>query len=540
MSKESRPDFTYKWASAGTVVTPSTGKVSLGWIKEKPTQEYWNYIENRQDQGLAYLYQQGLPEWDSTIQYQSGSSFVSYLGKLYKAIQTGINKTPSSEPAYWAAVTNGINVKDYGAVGNNSVDDSLAFTNAIAAASTTGGLVIIPTDNGEVYRVNITILKNGITLRGTNRARENGDSTLGLRPYTAGVPVITIGDDGATSTVSGVTIENLCIDGSSTGEKGVLITGDVSHIHFNDMYFLNFTNYQINIDPVAGKAVSYIYFNGLSLNSSKIGSTMFRVDGGKGTSATYASAIFVNNFDFRSPATGTVVYNKEAMLSFSNGWIQCNNDGAGTSAIGLKLVTDPTTPIRAPSCTMNSVSIDSTLSSHVLIDIEDSSFVGGTYAVISKFVRGDFSCDGKIRDYADVDLDIARVGYHHHHRPSIYDSTVVGPVSFATTADPTTAQASILGGTSGILSIDSTSGLDVATGGAYRMAGVRLLGPRITGWGAPTGTTSKSTFATYTAPTISASYTRAEVQAIADHVQVVSRALGQLILDARSHGIIGD
>lgn len=539
MAKETRPDFTYKWASSGTVVAPSSGKVSLGWVKEKPTQEYWNYLENRQDQGIAYLFQQGLPEWNNAIEYQAGSSFVSYLGKIYKCNQTGSNKTPSSEPAYWSVVTNGINVKEYGAVGNNVIDDSLAFTNAIAAASSVGGLVIVPTDNDEVYRVNITILKSGITLRGTNRARENGSSIVGLRPYTNGLPTITIGDDGATSTVSGVTVENLCIDGGSSGEKGVLITGSVSHVHFNDIYMQHFTNYQISIDPAAGKAVSYIYFNGLSLSSSKSGSTMFRVDAGKGTSATYASAIFIDNYDFRSPATGTVIYNKEGTISMSNGWVQCNDDGAGTSAVGIKLVKDAVSPIKTPAIVFNGVSIDSTSSAHVLIDIEDPEFVGGTAAVVSKYLRGTYTCDGKVRDYADVDLDIIRQGYHHHYRPVSYAGTLLGEVSLGSIDDPTTAQAT-MSAAGGLLVLDTTAGLNLNTGGSIQVAGTNVLGTRITGWGAPTGSNSRATFATYTAPTISVIYNHSEVQAMADHIQVLSQRLAALITDNRIHGIIGD
>lgn len=50
-----------------------------------------------------------------------------------------------------------------------------------------------------------------------------------------------------------------------------------------------------------------------------------------------------------------------------------------------------------------------------------------------------------------------------------------------------------------------------------------------TGWSSPSGTASKAAFATYAAPTISASPTQAEVQAIANHLQVVSQHLKALI-----------
>jgi len=101
VAKETRPSLTYKWASGGDVASPTNAKIELGWIVEKPPVQWWNYVENRQDQSIAYLYQQGIPEWDSSIEYQNGSSFVTYSGNIYVSIQTGTNKNPASETAYW-------------------------------------------------------------------------------------------------------------------------------------------------------------------------------------------------------------------------------------------------------------------------------------------------------------------------------------------------------------------------------------------------------------------------------------------------------
>lgn len=70
----------------------------------------------------------------------------------------------------------------------------------------------------------------------------------------------------------------------------------------------------------------------------------------------------------------------------------------------------------------------------------------------------------------------------------------------------------------------------------------QLLSARKTGWAVATGTAERTTFATYTAPDISAAYTEAEVQAIADHVQILSRRLKALIDDLHQtagHGLIG-
>jgi len=58
------------------------------------------------------------------------------------------------------------------------------------------------------------------------------------------------------------------------------------------------------------------------------------------------------------------------------------------------------------------------------------------------------------------------------------------------------------------------------------------------GWTAATGTADRSTFATYTAPTISNPPTQAEVQAVANAVQILSRHMKALIDDLKAAGAI--
>lgn len=57
-------------------------------------------------------------------------------------------------------------------------------------------------------------------------------------------------------------------------------------------------------------------------------------------------------------------------------------------------------------------------------------------------------------------------------------------------------------------------------------------------WTAWTGTASRGTAATYTAPVISAGYVAAEVQAIADGLQAVSRAMMALVDDLKANGVL--
>ncbi len=143
MAKETRPDYAYKWASAGAVATPTNSKIQQGWIVQKPPHEYWNFIENRQDQAISYMMQQGIPEWNNAIEYQNGSSFIQYNGKLYKAIQTGTNKNPASETAYWEEFS------------------SLDLSAAIALIEPSQYLVIKPTTTDQIG--SLTVAPNKAT-----------------------------------------------------------------------------------------------------------------------------------------------------------------------------------------------------------------------------------------------------------------------------------------------------------------------------------------------------------------------------------------
>lgn len=69
--------------------------------------------------------------------------------------------------------------------------------------------------------------------------------------------------------------------------------------------------------------------------------------------------------------------------------------------------------------------------------------------------------------------------------------------------------------------------------------GTQVLKSRRTGWGAATGTVDRTAWSPYTAPTVSASYVQAELQAIANAVQANSRHLAALQQDITDHGLIG-
>lgn len=100
MAKYLQKDMRERWASAGSIATPSTEKTAEGWIEEIPASELANFIENRQDEALAYFMQQGLAEWLNNLEYQV-SSFIQYDGIVYKALSININQQPNVTPAVW-------------------------------------------------------------------------------------------------------------------------------------------------------------------------------------------------------------------------------------------------------------------------------------------------------------------------------------------------------------------------------------------------------------------------------------------------------
>ena len=100
MALVNRPDFSIKWAEAGNVLEPATEKRELGHVVEKPPYEIVNWIENNQDNGIAYLMQEGISDWSLDQDY-SATSYVKYDGVVYRAKVASIGKQPDIEAAVW-------------------------------------------------------------------------------------------------------------------------------------------------------------------------------------------------------------------------------------------------------------------------------------------------------------------------------------------------------------------------------------------------------------------------------------------------------
>lgn len=105
MANISKPDgLNLIWSNSGDILKPSDAKISQGWAAEIPPRQWFNYIDNKQDQGLAHINQHGIAVWDSVTEYQANSSYVQGSnGKIYFCINTNTNQNPvnDSTNTYW-------------------------------------------------------------------------------------------------------------------------------------------------------------------------------------------------------------------------------------------------------------------------------------------------------------------------------------------------------------------------------------------------------------------------------------------------------
>lgn len=100
----SKPNTKLMWASQGNRAEPTSDKQLEGWVQEIPPHEMENWVQYKQDLAIKYLYQEGIPEWDSSFEYNT-TSYVKFQGVIYKlkdgAEVPNIGKQPNIETVSW-------------------------------------------------------------------------------------------------------------------------------------------------------------------------------------------------------------------------------------------------------------------------------------------------------------------------------------------------------------------------------------------------------------------------------------------------------
>ena len=101
-----RPDTAPAWAqtaSAGDVERPSDAFISAGWVQsaEPPYRQYFNWILGWLAQGVAYLRQSGIPQWDPEESYPADAVVIHNHG-LWVSRRENTNVAPGTSPDDWA------------------------------------------------------------------------------------------------------------------------------------------------------------------------------------------------------------------------------------------------------------------------------------------------------------------------------------------------------------------------------------------------------------------------------------------------------
>lgn len=96
------PDYSLVWSSAGDILRPSDSKIQGGWAAEVPPRQWFNWLDNRQDQAIAHIAQHGIAVWSDKIEYQAGKSYVQGSDEIiYKAVTTNTNINPVGNAGDW-------------------------------------------------------------------------------------------------------------------------------------------------------------------------------------------------------------------------------------------------------------------------------------------------------------------------------------------------------------------------------------------------------------------------------------------------------
>jgi len=263
-----------------------------------------------------------------------------------------------------------VSVKDFGAVGDGVTDDTLAFQEAYNSLSAVfGGEIFVPPG---IYKMNLTIIKSGVTLRGVGGMGGFGKATCFsyLVPSDTTIPVLTIGN--GTTLCDGFKLRNISIQGPVGAHYGMRIGGAIN-CSYEDFCIQGFDTYGIYITSSATQATAYQFFSHFAVNTRN-GASAVGIDllyGGSFTAAIY----FANGAVQTGNTALAAMRNDGCVIRLANMWVQVGVSGAGLNSKNVG------------KFYMNGVQIDSNLSTDVLLTIDVDT-------VVSDRFIGNFNCDG--------------------------------------------------------------------------------------------------------------------------------------------------
>lgn len=121
------------WAGTGTKTDPGSAKYGTGWVREIPSPEDENFIQNRQDAAIAHIVENGIAQWNNTITYNKGA-LCSFSGiVLTSRTASNINNSPSDAISPGTVSTSWARLDSYVDLNTQTfADSSLRYCNADA------------------------------------------------------------------------------------------------------------------------------------------------------------------------------------------------------------------------------------------------------------------------------------------------------------------------------------------------------------------------------------------------------------------------
>lgn len=217
-----KPVYGTVWAETGEKLSPIEAKLQSGWVQEMMPYQYENFLQNRQDVAITYLFQKGVPEWSSEQEYIANKSVVTYFGNIYAASTTNTNTLPTDTTS-WRRLS--VTFESNGAIpismgGTGATSASVVRTNlglgTIATATA-------PITNGFVVRTAAdTLVSRSITGTSNNIVVTNGDGVAGNININTGSNVALLNTDSSWTSTGSIRLPS-----GSTSQQGASTPGRV-------------------------------------------------------------------------------------------------------------------------------------------------------------------------------------------------------------------------------------------------------------------------------------------------------------------------